>query len=84
MAQTLSKFQTPPEVSPLDLRRDLKPKGRKRTEMNKLIKMVTIVAGFGAMLSFAGCGAKAPDQVALDVLQRVQAGTADTAFLEEN
>jgi len=52
--------------------------------MNKLIKMATIVAGVGAMLNFAGCGAKSPDKVALDVLKTLQEGKADQAFLEKN
>lgn len=52
--------------------------------MNKIMKMATVVAGVGAMLSFAGCGSKAPDQVALDVLKTLQEGKADQAFLEKN
>ena len=52
--------------------------------MNKIMKMATAVASVGAMLSFAGCGSKAPDQVALEVLKTLQEGKADQAFLEKN
>ena len=52
--------------------------------MNKLIKSAMMMASVGAMLSFAGCGSKAPDQVTLDVLKALQEGKADQAFLEKN
>lgn len=47
--------------------------------MNKLIKMVTIVAGFGAMLSFAGCCAKTPDKVAVEFSENFWNGKIDVA-----
>ena len=74
----------PTGVSPLDPRRNLKLKGKKETEMNKLMKMATVVVSVGAMLGFAGCGSKGPDQVALDVLKTMQEGKAEQAFLEKN
>lgn len=43
-----------------------------------------IVAGVGAMLSFAGCGAKGPDAVALDVFKTIQAGKATPEYLAQN
>lgn len=73
----------PAGVSPLDPRRNLKTKGKRKKEMNKLMKMATVVAGVGAMLNFAGCGSKGPDQVALDLLKKLQEGKADQAFLEK-
>ena len=56
----------PPEVSPLDLRRIQKPKGKRKKQMNKMIKMAAIAVGAAAM--FAGCGAKTPDSVAKEVV----------------
>ena len=57
----------------------IKDKGktkRKISQMNKLIKLATIVAGVGAMLSFAGCGdGGSPDGVAKDVISCLK--TAD-------
>lgn len=52
--------------------------------MKKLIKMATAAASIGAMLSFAGCGAKAPDAVTLDVLKTLQAGKATPEYLAKN
>jgi len=53
--------------------------------MKKLIKVATVVASVGAMLSFAGCGGeKTPDVVALDVLKTVQAGKATPEYLAKN
>lgn len=52
--------------------------------MNKLIKSAMMMASVGAMLCIVGCGAKAPDQVAIDVLKAFQKGEADTAFLAKN
>lgn len=52
--------------------------------MNKLIRMATVVVGVGAMLGFAGCGAKTPDAVALDVLHKIQAGKATPEYLADN
>lgn len=52
--------------------------------MKKLIKMATAVASIGAMLSFAGCGTKTPDAVALDVLQTLQAGKITPEYLAKN
>ena len=52
--------------------------------MKKLIKMATVVASVGVTLSFAGCGAKGPDAVALDVLQTLQAGKAMPEYLTKN
>ena len=52
--------------------------------MNKLIKVAMIVAGVGAMLCFTGCGEKAPDVVALDVLKTLQAGKATPEYLSKN
>ena len=57
---------------------------QKETVMRKLIKMATVVASVGAMLSFAGCGAKAPDAVALDVLKTLQDGKATPEYLAKN
>lgn len=56
--------------------------------MNKLIKMVTIVASVGAMLNFAGCDNSTPSQqvvnkpeeVVLKVLKTLQNGKSDAAF----
>ena len=45
--------------------------------MKKLIKMATAVASIGAMLCFAGCGAKGPDAVALDFMQKLSSGQAN-------
>ncbi|MBQ3341861.1 MAG: hypothetical protein IJG84_08190 [Kiritimatiellae bacterium] len=51
--------------------------------MSKLIKVAMIVAGVGAMLSFAGCGSaeSKPEEVVLNVLKTMQSGKADQAFL---
>jgi len=46
-------------------------KGNKETEMNKLIKMVVIVAGAGVMLGFAGCGGSGPDKVAVSFVEKL-------------
>lgn len=45
--------------------------------------MAMIMAGVGAMLGFAGCGAKGPDAVALDVLKTLQSGKATPEYLKE-
>lgn len=52
--------------------------------MSKLIKVAMIVAGVGAMFSFAGCGTKGPDAVALDVLKTLQDGKASPEYLAKN
>lgn len=41
--------------------------------MNKIMKMVTVVAGVGAMLSFAGCGEKDPAQEYLQIMKELSA-----------
>ena len=53
--------------------------------MSKLIKVAMIVAGVGAMLSFAGCGSaeSKPEEVVLNVLKTMQSGKADQAFLNK-
>ena len=50
--------------------------------MNKIIKMAAIAVGAAAM--FAGCGAKTPDAVVLDVLKTGQAGKITPEFLAKN
>ena len=52
--------------------------------MKELIKMATVVASVGAMLSFAGCGAKGPDAVALDFMQKLSSGQANLEYLSKN
>lgn len=52
--------------------------------MKKLIKMATAVASIGAMLCFAGCGAKGPDAVALDFMQKLSSGQASPEYLSKN
>ena len=52
--------------------------------MKKLIKMATAVASIGAMLCFAGCGAKGPDAVALDFMQKLSSGQANLEYLTKN
>jgi hypothetical protein len=53
--------------------------------MSKLIKVAMIVAGVGAMLSFAGCGSaeNKPEEVVLKVLKTLQAGKIDQGFLSK-
>lgn len=60
----------PTGVSPLDPWRNLKTKGKRKNEMNKLMKMATIVAGVGAMLNFAGCGG---DSAKASAMEKVKA-----------
>lgn len=50
----------------------------------KIIRMVTIVAGIGALLCFAGCGEKTPDEVTLDALKTIQSGKATPEYLAKN
>ena len=42
--------------------------------MNKLMKMATVVAGVGAMLSFAGCGGNTPEAVAMQTMKSFISG----------
>ena len=52
--------------------------------MNKLIKVAMLVACVGAMHCFAGCGAKTPEAVTMDVLKTLQAGKATPEYLAKN
>lgn len=52
--------------------------------MKRLIKAAMLVASVGAMLCFAGCGAKGPDAVALDFMQKLSSGQADLEYLSKN
>ena len=54
--------------------------------MNKLIKLVVIIANVWSMLNLAGCGCveSKPDDVVLEVLKALQKGKADSEFLNNH
>ena len=49
--------------------------------MKRIMKVAALTACVGAMLCFAGCGAKGPDAVALDFMQKLQSGQASLEYL---
>jgi len=51
--------------------------------MNKMIKMATIVAGVGAMLSFAGCGEKDPAKKAANAFRELNSVVADSGLSKD-
>lgn len=62
----------PSLVSPLDHRRNLKPKGKRKEKMKKLVKIVTIIASISAMLNLVGCGnSNTPEAVALKFAEKL-------------
>ena len=52
--------------------------------MKRIMKVAALTACVGAVLCFAGCGAKSPDAVALDVLKTLQDGKATPEYLAKN
>lgn len=52
--------------------------------MKRIIKVTALTACVGAMLCFAGCGAKGPDAVALDFMQKLSSGQATLEYLTKN
>jgi len=51
--------------------------------MNKMIKMATIVAGVGAMLSFAGCGEKDPAKKAANIFREMNSVVAASGLTKD-
>ena len=68
----------PPEVSPLDLRRIQKPKGKRKKQMNKMIKMAAIAVGAAAM--FAGCSGDV-DKEYESILREMAKENSDTCSI---
>ena len=56
----------------------------KRKKMKSTMMVAVLTACVGAMLSFAGCGAKGPDAVALDFMQKLSSGQANLEYLSKN
>ena len=52
--------------------------------MNRMMKLAVFAVGVEAMLSFAGCGAKGPDAVALDFMQKFSSGQVNLEYLTKN
>ena len=52
--------------------------------MKQLMKSAALLASIGAVLCFAGCGAKGPDAVALDFMQKLSSGQANLEYLSKN
>ena len=52
--------------------------------MKRIMKVAALMAYVGAMHCFAVCGAKGPDAIALDVMQKLSSGQANLEYLAKN